>query len=96
MVALEAMNRGVTVVASAVGGLADLIVDDRTGWLCAPDDPNALAERIIVGLQDQMLARRIAAQALQRVREEYSVERMVARTLAIYGHGAMRPIGRGL
>ncbi|MGB8997207.1 MAG: glycosyltransferase, partial [Pseudonocardiaceae bacterium] len=46
MVPLEAMACGVPVVASAVGGHLDTVLDGRTGALVAPRDPAALAQRL--------------------------------------------------
>jgi L-malate glycosyltransferase len=46
LAALEAMASGVPVVASAVGGLKEIIEDGVSGWLVPADDPKALAEAI--------------------------------------------------
>lgn len=43
---LEAMAQRKLVLASDVGGHRELIRDDDTGWLFAPDDPRALADRV--------------------------------------------------
>jgi len=46
-IVLEAMARGRAVVATRVGGMAELIDDGHSGWLIKPDDPKALADRLI-------------------------------------------------
>jgi glycosyltransferase involved in cell wall biosynthesis len=46
MVALEALALGRPVVASAVGGLVDVVVDGDDGALVSPDDPDALAKAL--------------------------------------------------
>jgi glycosyltransferase involved in cell wall biosynthesis len=45
--ALEAMAAGLPVVASAVGGLTELVEDGKTGWLTPPADPKALATKLV-------------------------------------------------
>ena len=44
LAALEAMSYGVPVVASAVGGLKEIIEDGVSGWLVPPDDPARTCE----------------------------------------------------
>ena len=66
---MEAMACGTPVVATAVGGNPFLIRDGETGFLVPPGDPGALAEKISLLLEDKDLARRIAARALEAIRE---------------------------
>lgn len=76
--AIEAMAAGLPVVATAVGGLRDLIEDGRTGLLVPrPDDVEALAAAVQRVLADEALAARLAAAARAETRERYSFERMV-------------------
>jgi glycosyltransferase involved in cell wall biosynthesis len=74
MVALEAMERGRPVIASAVGGLGELVVDGVTGALVPPDDPVRLARAIVDVAGDLERARALGAagraRALERFREE--------------------------
>ncbi len=60
---VEAMLAGVPVVATEVGGLPELIEQERTGLLVAPDDPDALAGAIarVIDDRDQALQRADAA-----------------------------------
>jgi glycosyltransferase involved in cell wall biosynthesis len=82
---LEAMAASVTVVATAVGGVPDLIADGRTGVL-VPAGPVAAvaAERIQSLLADPPRLRAIGHAASQAVRSEFLVEDMAKRTLAAY------------
>lgn len=82
---IEAQASGVPVVATPVGGIRETVVDGDTGWLVPPRDVDALAERISWCLDRPDEARRVAEEARRRVRERFSVERMVAETLALYG-----------
>jgi glycosyltransferase involved in cell wall biosynthesis len=75
--AIEAMAAGLPVVASAVGGLLDLIEHGRTGLLVEPANPNALANALRRLLADRTAAARIGEQARAHVQQRYSFERMV-------------------
>ncbi len=69
--AIEALASGVPVVASAVGGLLDFMVDGENGKLCPPKNPAALAAAIRAVVDDGELRRRLAAGARASVLGEY-------------------------
>lgn len=73
---LEAMVAGVPVVASSIGGIPEVISNDKTGLLVPPDDPDALADAIRLLTTDKELACRIISAAGTMVRERYSVQKM--------------------
>ena len=75
--AIEAMAAGLPVVASAVGGLLDLIEPGRTGLLVPPDDARALAETIGGLVSAPARAAALGAAARDEVARRYSFERMV-------------------
>jgi glycosyltransferase involved in cell wall biosynthesis len=82
-VLLDAMAFGVPVAATAAGGIPEVISHGETGLLSAPRDANALAEHIVRLVSDRALAASLSARARERVKE-FSVERMVDRTLSVY------------
>jgi glycosyltransferase involved in cell wall biosynthesis len=82
---IEAQAAGVPVVATAVGGIKETVVDGETGLLVPPRDQEALAAAIRRLLADPAQAGRLAGEAKRRAFERYSEERMVAGTLALYG-----------
>lgn len=84
LVVLEAMERGRAVVATAVGGTPELVVDGTTGLLVPPDTPEPLA-RTLGRLRDDLdLRRRLGSEGRSRVEHFFTVERTGERTIAVY------------
>jgi D-inositol-3-phosphate glycosyltransferase len=81
---LEAMAYGRPVVASAVGGLLDLVVDDETGLLVPPRDVPALRAALEQLLADQELRHRLGAAARERVRERFAWPAVTDATIEAY------------
>jgi glycosyltransferase involved in cell wall biosynthesis len=75
--ALEAMAAGRAVVASAVGGLADAVVDGRTGLLVPPGDAVALGAALERVLHEPALRAALGAAGPARVAEGFLAEQMV-------------------
>jgi glycosyltransferase involved in cell wall biosynthesis len=82
--ALEAMAHGLPVVACDVGGVAEAVVDGRTGLLVAPADVEALTGALARLAIDQDERRRMGESGRLRCREHFSVERMVESTERVY------------
>jgi len=68
-VCAEAMARSRPVVASAVGGLTELVADGETGLLVPPQDPPALRSAIDSLLADEALRRRMGEAGRRRIAE---------------------------
>lgn len=83
-VIMEAMAAGKPVIATDVGGNAELVVDGETGLLVPPRDPEALAAACRKLLQDPETARMMGARGRQRIVERFSSARMVEQTLGLY------------
>lgn len=81
---LDAMACGKAVVATTAGGIPEAVVDGETGLLVPPRDDAAMADAIVTLLTNDDLRRQYGAAGLKRVRERFSVERMVRDTLAVY------------
>jgi glycosyltransferase involved in cell wall biosynthesis len=81
---LDAMAAEKPAVATAVGGVPEVVADMETGFLVAPREPEALAARIVQLLKDQALRRRMGRAGLERVRRLFTVERMVQETVSAY------------
>jgi spore coat protein SA len=84
MALVEGMAAGLPVVATAVGGIPEIVVDGVTGLLVPPDDSAALAAAIGRLLEDPRLASRLGAAGRTRAVERYSWDVVAAETLAHY------------
>jgi glycosyltransferase involved in cell wall biosynthesis len=84
IVPLEAMACGVPVVAAAVGGLRDTVLDRGTGLHVPPRDPAAIAAAVAALLADPGLRRALGAAGEARARTRYSWERVAAETERAY------------
>ena len=82
-VATEGMARGRAVVASAVDGLSEIVVDGETGLLVPPNDASALAAALDRIASDAELAARLGSNARRRV-ALFDVDTMIRRTEAVY------------
>jgi glycosyltransferase involved in cell wall biosynthesis len=94
---MESMAAGVPVVATRVGGSAEVVGEDGSaGIMVPPRDPQALSEAMIAVLEDGELARRLGQSARQRMRERFSLEHMVRQTENLYAGMLDRSLrGRG-
>lgn len=81
---LEAMARRVPVVASAVGGIPEVVTSGVDGLLVPPADASALAEAIVALLQDRELRERIGQAGYATVADRYSIDAQVRRTERVY------------
>jgi glycosyltransferase involved in cell wall biosynthesis len=82
--ALEPLLSGVPVVATNVGGLPDLVQENKTGWLVPPRNPKALAHAILEALQNKEEAHCRATQGQKLARAFFDIERTARQTAASY------------
>ena|GEM_PF-413787 len=96
LVVLEAMAAGVPVVASAVSGIPEVVVDGETGWLVPPEDPRALGRALEDVLARPREARRRGEAGRRRVDERFRPAMAAARwreaVLASSGETSTRAI----
>ncbi|MFO0586593.1 MAG: glycosyltransferase family 4 protein [Polyangiaceae bacterium] len=75
---LEALAAGLPVVATDVGGMRDQIEPEKSGLLVPRADPPALARALERVCSDKALRERLSAGARERIRERFSIERMIS------------------
>lgn len=81
---LEAMEAGLPVVATDVGGVSEAVVDGETGTLVAPSDPHALAATLAHYVDNASLRERQGEAGHARVAQRFSVSAMVAAYVVLY------------
>jgi len=81
---LEAMQAGLPIVATNVGGLPEMINNNVNGLLVKPADPAELAQALISLLNDKNLAQQFGRQAKIDFENKFSLEKMIAATEKIY------------
>lgn len=92
LVALEAMEAGLSVVATRVIGSEEVVADGETGLLVPPRDPAALGRAIALLLADPVLRARYGRAGRRRYLERFTSARMAAETAAVYDQ-ALQSVG---
>lgn len=81
---LEYMYAGKPVVATKVGGAAEAVIENETGFLIESDDDEKLAERLIELLKDEKKVQIFGEKGRQVVEEKFSLESQLKKTLELY------------
>jgi glycosyltransferase involved in cell wall biosynthesis len=84
LAAVEAMMEGRAVVASATGGLKEIVEHGQTGFLIPPDNPEALAEKLSLLLSDRSLAETMGEEARRLAQTRFSLTRQVDEFVRVY------------
>jgi glycosyltransferase involved in cell wall biosynthesis len=84
LAAAEAAASGLAVVACAVGGLREIVHENRTGRLVPPEQPALLAAAVRGLLADEQRARQLAAAGRAHVRQQFAIAAIVERLDSIY------------
>jgi glycosyltransferase involved in cell wall biosynthesis len=93
LVAAEAMSHGLPVVASRIGGLAEVVGDGATGLLVEPGNAEELAAAMRRLWDDPELCRRLGAAGRAKAAREYSPEVFFDRLTSAYQHALAMPAG---
>lgn len=80
----EAMSSGVPVVASDRGSIPELVSDGEVGFVCSPERPAVIVERLLTLLRDPALRVRFGAAGRERVERLFRWERCVEGTRRVY------------
>lgn len=83
-VIIEAQAVGVPVVATKVGGVVDIIDDEKTGLLVMPKDTEAMARAVLRLLNDKALSESFAVEAKKKLKEKYTLDQMASKTIDVY------------
>jgi glycosyltransferase involved in cell wall biosynthesis len=84
LVLLEAMAAGRAIVASRVSAIPEVVEDGVTGFLVPPGDSDALAEALVTLRRDGVKRERLGIAGAERLRRQFTLERMVERTIEVY------------
>jgi glycosyltransferase involved in cell wall biosynthesis len=82
--ALEAMAAGLPVIASRVGGLVEVVEENKTGYLVAAGDAVGFAQAIATLLENPTKANQMGAAGRVRVEKYFTPEIMIAQTEQLY------------
>jgi glycosyltransferase involved in cell wall biosynthesis len=86
---IEAAAAGRPVVATRVGGTAEVVEHGRTGWLVPPDNAATLVDAVATLLIDRERARAFGAAARRLAYEQFAIDVQVERTLALWSEVAI-------
>ncbi|MFC1646551.1 glycosyltransferase [Candidatus Omnitrophota bacterium] len=81
---LEAQAYGVPVIATRVAGVAEIIIDNKTGILVPPQDNNNLANVMIKTLKDYSLSREIVVSARNRIERDFNLDKNTIKFVDTY------------
>ncbi len=91
MTILEALARGIPVVAPAVGGINEIITDGVEGFLIKDRSPEAFAEKCLLLRDDRQLHANMSKAAQDRAKRSFSAENMAEKYYRLYRRSAAQP-----
>jgi glycosyltransferase involved in cell wall biosynthesis len=81
---LEAMASALPVIATRVGGNEELVIEDETGVLVPPDDPESISQSLMTYIEEGGPIKQHGCNAKSTAEKKYSIESMVKGYLQIY------------
>jgi glycosyltransferase involved in cell wall biosynthesis len=85
MAVMEAMGAGLPVVASRVGGVPDLVLEGKTGFMIPPDDVERYAEKILLLLKNDQLRQELGSNARRFAEKHLNKQTILAQLETVYG-----------
>lgn len=86
LAAIEAMSVGLPVVATAVGGVPEIIKDGITGYLVPPKNPKALGNTILNLIKDKKNMEKVGLNGKKVIIENFTTEKMINKLEKLYVH----------
>lgn len=93
-VLFEAMAIGKPIVATNTGGTPEIVIDKQTGLLAPARNSKALAEAIIILLNNNKLAKEMGQKGRERVEKYFTIEEHVRKTEAVYKELLLKKVNR--
>lgn len=84
MVVLEAMSRGMSIIATTVGGISEVIESEKEGILISPENPESLAQTINKLLKNEKLRKKLSQAAYEKAKEKFSIKTYSIHMLDFY------------
>lgn len=81
---LEAMALGIPTVVTDIGSMSEMVISDATGFLVPPNDPNTLAEKILLLLNSPDMARKMGMAARLRVEQFFTAQKECGQIQALF------------
>lgn len=86
LVLLEAMAAEKPIVASNVGPVPEIVIDNETGFLFPAKEPRIMAEKIIFLLKNKEIAKEMGRSGRRRLEEHFTLEKMIKETESVYDY----------
>ncbi|MBX9675963.1 MAG: glycosyltransferase family 4 protein [Methylotenera sp.] len=81
---IESLAAGCPTVATAVGGMKEIIIDDYNGLLAEPESPESIAEKVLMLINDPEKMQRLSKNAIEDCKKRFSPEVVAAQTVDYY------------
>ncbi len=80
----ESLSAGCPTIATAVGGMKEIIIDDYNGLLAEPESPESIAEKVLLLVHDPEKMQRLSKNAIEDCKKRFSPEVVAAQTVDYY------------
>ena len=84
MVLIEAIMRNTPVIATGIGGIRDIVIDNNTGLFCEEKNSRDIAAKINLIINDPILASTLTVNAYKYVTDNFSIEEIIKRFNEVY------------